>query len=277
MEKDILLYGLRDERFDFFYGISDGKINLGKKTFRTDKECYGFPLGSYIIDHYNDSFAEKIYTEKRILQDPEQWKNFSQNWLNDISPSYKNLPLWEEYYRCMKITPKTQKKLLEDPIKQGCKNGVDMAIVHPNIMIYFVLDNLDMNLIVTKSKAYSSSYTGHELRYVYRRWSEAKEKIVFFEKNKEVPAPWVAGEYQKVWKSYQPKSWHEIKKNLQVHQINDQPVIKEQEQLVQRSQIRSQLPLYKHVNRAKAASETGRATASDRTSNTKVHNGKERL
>ncbi|MGM9903909.1 MAG: hypothetical protein ACI32O_08270, partial [Enterococcus sp.] len=187
MEKDILLYGLRDERFDFFYGISDGKINLGKKTFRTDKECYGFPLGSYIIDHYNDSFAKKIYTEKSILQDPEQWKNFSQNWLNDISPSYKNLPLWEEYYRCMKITPKTQKKLLEDPIKQGCKNGVDMAIVHPNIMIYFVLDNLDMSLVVTKSKDYNPSYTGYELRYVYRRWSEAKEKIVFFEKNKEVP------------------------------------------------------------------------------------------
>ncbi|THE12393.1 hypothetical protein E1H99_07560 [Enterococcus hirae] len=270
MEKDILLYGLSEERVRFFCGIMDGKINLEEKAFRTDKRCNKFLLGSYTIDSYVDSLVSNMGTNKRFLQDPEQWKI----WLNDIllyKP--KSFPLWEEYYSCMKITSKTQGKFIEDPIKQGCKNGVDMAIVYPNIMIYFVLDGIDMDLVVTKSKAYDPSYTGNELRYVYRRWSEAKEKIVFFEKNREVPAPWVAGEYQKVWKSYQPKSWHGIKQNLQTNQL----VVKDQEQPVQRSQIRSQLPLYKHVNRAKAVSETGIVTTSDRTSNTKIHNEKGRF
>ncbi|MGM9903701.1 MAG: hypothetical protein ACI32O_07190 [Enterococcus sp.] len=198
--KDILLYGLLRERVQFFNKLKNEEINLGEKTFKIDKKHTSDSFHSYSIDIYTKRFEEII--KNRDLKNPEQWHKFSQDWLNDIPIRYKTLPLWEAFYRYMEITPKNQEKLMEDPIKQGCKRGIDMAIDHPKMMIYFVLDGIDMEPVTTKSKSCEPSYTGSELRYVYRRWSEAKEKIAFFKEDKEVKAPWIKGLYINDWEKY---------------------------------------------------------------------------
>ncbi|OTP09433.1 hypothetical protein A5844_002211 [Enterococcus sp. 10A9_DIV0425] len=205
-EKNILLYGLSAGKYEFFNKVKGEEIDLGEREFQIDKKLPTFvSYKSYSISTYINEFARILFDEKENLKTPEQWQQFSQDWPKYISMSHKNLPLWKEYYRCMKITAETKENYINNLTKQGCKNGINMAIANPNIMIYFVLDKLNMNFVTDKAKKFKSSYTGIELRYIYRHWSEAKESIVFFEKNKEVKAPWIKGKYIDAWERYANK------------------------------------------------------------------------
>ncbi|WP_206853885.1 hypothetical protein [Candidatus Enterococcus mangumiae] len=90
---------------------------------------------------------------------------------------------------------------------RGSKIGVDIAKTNPNVTIYFLLDGLDMKRVLTKPrvKKPTSNVTNHELRYVYRNWSQLEGKIVFFKNGKEVSPPWESFEYKKMWQAYKPK------------------------------------------------------------------------
>ncbi|MGM9903846.1 hypothetical protein E1H99_04785 [Enterococcus hirae] len=216
-EKSILLYGLRRERSCFFDALVEGEIKITEEICRINKG-----LRTYIIDNYNEEFYHIMTQQQKRLNSPEAWQQFSKEWLNYVSSGNKELALWKEYYHCLEITSKTQEKLMKDPIKQGCKNGIDMAINHPNIMIYFVLDGLEMEIVTTKAKEYKTGYTGVELRYVYRRWSEAKESIVFFLLNEKIEAPWIKGLHVKDWQEYGDKRMNRL---LKEKRYEKQPMI----------------------------------------------------
>ncbi|THE12391.1 hypothetical protein E1H99_07550 [Enterococcus hirae] len=301
--KTFLLYGLGEDRETLFVSLKKGKIKRDDVIISEEAE-----IGNYTIDVYNNTLVHFLKKYAKYAETNEFWNLFLNGWSKLLPEELPNLPLWKEFCSQVKTNPKNRLEKIyqgttlveiygnpECPnvaldrnnerfyffdlhVMRGCKIGIDIARKKPNVSIYFSIDRLDIPSVFNK-KLFKRvrNTTNSELRYVYRHWQELKDKVHFFKGEEEIPAPWVAGEHQKAWESYQPKSWHEIKKNLQVHQINNKLVVKDQEQLVQRSQIRSQLPLHEYVNRAKATSETGIATASDRRSNTKVHNGKERL
>lgn len=90
-----------------------------------------------------------------------------------------------------------------------------MAICYPNVLIYFVLDELDMSEISKDNqiKKYIGDYTCKELRYIFRHWFELKEKIIFFQDKKIVKAPWIEGKYVHVWKDYALKRKNLLSEN----------------------------------------------------------------
>lgn len=68
------------------------------------------------------------------------------------------------------------------------------------------------------TKRFKKSYTGIELRYVYRNWEELKDKVVFIKQKKQVEAPWK--QEPKLWDAYIPKS-HQQKKECMLQKEND--------------------------------------------------------
>ncbi|MGM0330682.1 MULTISPECIES: hypothetical protein [Enterococcus] len=92
---------------------------------------------------------------------------------------------------------------------RGSKIGIDIAKTNPNVTIYFLLDGLDMKRVLTKPriKMPTINVTNHELRYIYRNWSQLEGKIIFFNDGKEVAPPWHTSEYKKMWQAYKPKSF----------------------------------------------------------------------
>lgn len=90
---------------------------------------------------------------------------------------------------------------------RGSKIGINIAKTNPNVTIYFLLDGLDMKKVLTKTrlKMPAKNVTNHELRYIYRNWSQLEGKIIFFRDGKEVEPPWKSAEYKKMWQAYNPK------------------------------------------------------------------------
>ncbi|MGX7173666.1 hypothetical protein [Enterococcus ratti] len=140
----------------------------------------------------------------------------------------KHWSLWESYYYCTQTNPKNELKTMyqsdldkECPfsdlhIKRGCKIGIDIAKINPDVEIHFCLDGIDIKDVISKAQGegiYGGSMTSSELRYVYRNWEELKERVIFVEKREaswvKVKAPWVRE--PELWEAYKPKSWSQKK------------------------------------------------------------------
>ncbi|WP_206853935.1 hypothetical protein [Candidatus Enterococcus mangumiae] len=227
-EKRVLLYGMEQYRSAFFSAVVEGKF----EWLLTERPNTG-ELYRYVIDSYNVTLNRLIRTSLEKLTSLEAWQNFSKEWPNYLMKESKTLLLWDEYYQSMEKNPKNQllsifkeamkaPKLLRDGcvicykneenkqinvwgvIKRGCKNGIDMAKDHPHVYIYFILDGIDMRAVFSKARAkkYDGKHTNRELRALFRKWADMKDKVIFIEENKEVAAPWIKGKYVRLWKKY---------------------------------------------------------------------------
>ncbi|MFP1649133.1 hypothetical protein [Enterococcus mundtii] len=229
-EKDILLYGLYKKRETFFADVKNNKVDLqGYPTLSGESEH------AHIIDYYNNRLHMAIVERKRSgrLRTFEQWRLFIDQLLFVLFRFWNEYPLWKQYLQCMNWNPKNclwatfnypifhENLRLEgivlyfqneagetiscnDHITRGCKNGIDMAMYYPNILIYFVLDGIKMKEVMQKNrqKKYKSEYTCKELRYIFRHWYQLKEKVVFFLNRKIVKAPWIEGNHIRQWQKY---------------------------------------------------------------------------
>ncbi|EPD6501064.1 hypothetical protein ACSC5S_004987 [Escherichia coli] len=74
--------------------------------------------------------------------------------------------------------------------------------------IHFSLDGIDMDGVVTKTRANPNvgmpAYTGVELRCAYRLREQLKGKLHFYVNGVEVSAPWEKA--PELWRKYTPKS-----------------------------------------------------------------------
>ncbi|MDB7102394.1 hypothetical protein [Enterococcus mundtii] len=229
-EKDILLYGLYKKREAFFADVKNNKVDLqGYPTLSGESEH------AHIIDYYNNRLHMAIVERKRSgrLRTFKQWRLFIDQLLFVLFRFWNEYPLWKQYLQCMNWNPKNslwatfnypifhENLRLEGivlyfqneegeiiscnkHITRGCKNGIDMAMYYPNILIYFVLDGIKMKEVMQKNrqKKYKSEYTCKELRYIFRHWYQLKEKVVFFLNRKIVKAPWIEGNHIRQWERY---------------------------------------------------------------------------
>ena len=255
-EKTILLYGLSDDRKKLFISLEKGKIKRNDVVIPEERG-----LQNYTVDAYNLELSDYLKRVVNELRGNHWWQEFLSKWYMKIPQKIPQLPLWQDYlyhlekndknrleviYQGTKLIYggpyypgfilKRNEELITDfdlHIMRGCKIGIDIARTNPNVSIYFSIDELDMPSVFNKERFEGRlNATSSELRYVYRHWQELKEKVHFFKGKEEVPAPWVAGEYQKAWKRYIP--WHEIKRRSQERQTitTAQPMFKEQEKVV---------------------------------------------
>ncbi|MBO1298672.1 MULTISPECIES: hypothetical protein [unclassified Enterococcus] len=237
----IFLYGLDDSRKLFFEDEKNNRIDL-----QGNPPLKEVSIDSAVIDWYNNQLH--FYLVRKVLWEElttiESWRKFEKNLPKLFRIDHKNKPHWQKYYQCMAWNIKNQlsnifykgitaglktehfslfycnenneKQYITQHIDRGCKNGIDMAICYPNVMIYFVLDGLDMHDIAGKNrkKKFESDYTCKELRYIFRHWYELKEKVIFFENKKIVKAPWVDGSYVHAWKTYRESRKEQLSKKL---------------------------------------------------------------
>ncbi|THE07718.1 hypothetical protein E1H99_12240 [Enterococcus hirae] len=254
--KNFLLYGLGKERKNLFISLKKGKIKRNDVIISKEAE-----IGNHTIDVYNNKLTEFLKEHAKFFRTNELWSSFFNVWAKLLPEEVPNLPLWKEFCSHLETNPKNRLEKIyqgttlvetygnpECPnvaldrnnerfyffdlhVMRGCKIGIDIARTNPNVSIYFSIDRLDMPSVLNK-KIFkrARNATSSELRYVYRHWQELKEKVHFFKGEEEVPAPWIAGEYQKAWKSYIP--WAEFNRGLQDHQTTNQPMFKDQVQMV---------------------------------------------
>ncbi|MEY8445115.1 hypothetical protein AALA44_02770 [Enterococcus ratti] len=237
IKENVLIYGLEKARWKYTKSLIKENPNIKK-----------MPL---FIDDYNDGVTWLL--EKEIAQkkkEPSQkscWdstENFSE-FIEKMPIMMKerlNFPLWSAYFSHFQNKSKNQLQKIYQfqlqeinknqknkfnvnnintylHVKRGCKIGLEMAKSIANLKIYFVLDGLDFKSVVFKdTKRFKKSYTGIELRYVYRNWEELKDKVVFIKQKKQVEAPWK--QEPKLWDAYIPKS-HQQKKECMLQKEND--------------------------------------------------------
>ncbi|MCH9755814.1 MAG: hypothetical protein K0U37_01310 [Gammaproteobacteria bacterium] len=104
----------------------------------------------------------------------------------------------------------TDRTHFADACIRMCKLGILETLQEGN-KIHFVLDGLNIEDIVTKADKSGGQvpvgyYTNKEVRFCYRLsivCPELAENIVFWQDNKQIPAPWLSN--PEVWSQYQPK------------------------------------------------------------------------
>ncbi|MGX7173269.1 hypothetical protein [Enterococcus ratti] len=187
VKKQILIYGLKSSRDKFILSYSEEKLTSNN-----------------YIDCYNNEIKKAIDCAAKNLSTAEKWKDFTNNLLNYLSSPVSNFPLWKNYLQCLQ---KKEKNRLENiyrdvhilksgenyffekngevikPIlhaKRGCKIGIDVARLDPNVELFFVLDEINMRDVVHKNDFHGRSITNRELRYVYRHRFSLENKITFF-------------------------------------------------------------------------------------------------
>ncbi|PFN46517.1 toxin, partial [Bacillus thuringiensis] len=93
--------------------------------------------------------------------------------------------------------------------KRGSKLTLAMAASNKKTQRHFVLDGLDMEHVVNKTKGTGNSrgpgdsVTASELRYVYRNYDKLKGRVIFYRNNEKLDkAPWE--ENPGLWGAYKP-------------------------------------------------------------------------
>lgn len=124
--------------------------------------------------------------------------------------------------------------------KRVCKQGVQYAKQN-NLKIHFILDSIyddqrEKSIVekVSDSAANCSecqvdAVTAPELRSIYRDWKNLQNTVIFWYKNEQVPAPWLAKDHSYIWETYQPKSWQRNGFFSQTQQTTIDSVNEEQE------------------------------------------------
>ncbi|MFC0234446.1 hypothetical protein ACFFIF_10620 [Vagococcus entomophilus] len=238
MNDSILVYGLAKNR-DMFLNHKDRVemfLDMGDKN------------EAFVIDQYNMALLNGLSGKEDIeILLAENKKNFFnivkktpvKKFKNKLPAESQHWNLWKGYLNILEKKPKfnpanlaneikakyssTQLKrpkphlaeeLTDSMIKKGCKAGLELAKEKTDLKIWFVLDGMDLNAVAFKTGKFKESFTGSELRYIYRNRYLLENKVVFFKDQKVVTAPWK--EQPDLWKQYECSR----KKNLNLLKDN---------------------------------------------------------
>ncbi|MGV3344434.1 hypothetical protein ACGVWS_01355 [Enterobacteriaceae bacterium LUAb1] len=143
--------------------------------------------------------------------------------------NYRSFPLWDAYFSIGEKNPKFNVRSIYDEVKnqpcrspyhqwtgspeeptgvapkllwkRGSKLCLELAASHSsNHKIHFILDQINMELVVSKSGEEGQSITASELRYIYRNRERFAGKIHFYKNDIETEAPWETQPW--IWENY---------------------------------------------------------------------------
>ena len=209
-----------EECTDFITHLRSQQIDSIFTQFSEGDRLFGFNGGTvpYVILFYK----AKLLDPYSMLIDPLY------NTFLKLNPDVLGLDIFDhnkfkascikyhEFYRANIKLEALLKQDLSDRAKFAnacirlCKLGMLKTLQQGN-KIYFVLDGLSMEDIITKADKRTSNtpigyYTNKEVRYCYRLAKAApnlSKGISFWKDDKRVPAPWVSNPEQ--WDRYKPK------------------------------------------------------------------------
>ncbi|WP_157798835.1 hypothetical protein [Serratia marcescens] len=189
-----------------------------------------------------EKLIKKMIAEKRVIrggmmQDYISTKRFGQmlSIPEDIEvqvKNYRDFPLWNAYFSAGEQNPKFNVRSIYDEVKNNPNKsqyhqwmgGTDApAGIAPKLLwkrgsklclelsangsskhkIHFVLDQINMELVVGKNSEEGQSITASELRYLYRNKERFMGKIHFYKNDIETEAPWETQPW--VWENYKVK------------------------------------------------------------------------
>lgn len=214
-----LIYGLHSERVKYMGGVIE--------LIYTNHPSAPFVIMNQYTDRIADITEAATRKANPLLSRSELEKVIAPpTKLQELVENGRNHPLWKSYfsiqsthkkfnineiYQDVKDHPNKTPYHIWDTTsiapkllwKRSSKLGIEMAASDAGNKIHFVLDGLDYSAILSKQGYEGQSVTSSELRYVYRNRLRLNEKIHFYEKGEEVPAPWVSNPTQ--WKAYTPR------------------------------------------------------------------------
>ncbi|PFV00354.1 RHS repeat-associated core domain-containing protein, partial [Bacillus cereus] len=229
---------------DLIYGLSHPRIPYLEDVYLSLQDDTQM-IGSATVNDYNNTIAEVImrtkansrfYGIKNSIGLARSIKVPDTKTLNKMIHSHylRKLPWWKDYFKAGEKNvkfhiPSIYKEVAENYgkdfyhqyadasgyvtpkllWKRGSKLTLEMAASNKNTQRHFVLDGLDIEHVVNKTKGMGNStglgesVTASELRYVYRNYDKLKGRILFY-RNKEKldKAPWE--ENPSLWAKYQP-------------------------------------------------------------------------
>ena len=228
-----LIYGLAAERSKYIKSsVALLKHQRGGKALLIDD--YNLQVGTSI--HILTGLESSNIRNRSILASkPATTTNdFVQKMATAAAVAY---PLWESYFNTGKDCSKlnianiyhevysqwelTRFHTWRDDnfapdlfLKRASKLGIEMAARGETNKIHFILDSLDLSSVISKKdsaglfgigKQYKgTSITASELRYAYRNRERLEGKVLFYNRGKQVEAPWVTD--AAAWQKYKPRS-----------------------------------------------------------------------
>lgn len=229
------------EHGDLVYGLSGSRPNYLTK-FNPNFKLDDPKAPAMVIDQYNNTVATKItvdlsekYKDKmfKYVASEANIKKYAKKFQvgeglqKSVMEARKDYPLWNDYFNIGKDKPKfnisgiykeTSEKygidfyhsfLFQNHLanrllwKRGSKLGIEIAASNERTKIHFVLDNLNIEQVVTKEGSGGQSITASELRYIYRNRERLNGRVIFYRNNERLEqAPWE--ENSDLWSKYQP-------------------------------------------------------------------------
>lgn len=189
-EEGDLVYGLSEERG--FY--SDEFISFKKSST---------PENISTIDQYAATKFEQSIQHKYSRLIPSNQADY----LHSLSshPKYKSVQDAKGYNMNGRAVHHHQ------VIGRKCKAGLFwVSTLQDDTTVHFILNSIDLSLVVWKSHPrdqYEKSFTGIELRWIYRNRhnSQIMKKIQFWLNGVPTTPPWV-GDNSGLWQKYIPRS-----------------------------------------------------------------------
>ncbi|RJG25195.1 RHS repeat-associated core domain-containing protein [Paenibacillus thiaminolyticus] len=217
---------------DLVYGLSKERgryLKIFNPNFNIEKS----DSPAMVIDQYNNNVALSI-TNQYNLEELMKFQKDPQKAARKIKvpegnrlSRNENYPLWHDYINIgeAKATFKASHifqevkgnygkdyyhkllldRMIESPLlwKRGSKLGIEIAASNERTKIHFVLDNLNIEQVVTKEGSGGQSITASELRYIYRNRERLNGRVIFYRNNERLEqAPWE--ENPDLWSKYQP-------------------------------------------------------------------------
>ncbi|MGC7837612.1 RHS repeat-associated core domain-containing protein [Pseudomonas wayambapalatensis] len=227
--------GVSSNKFELNFGLRSYRDQYLKNTIGINWEFgpYGFS-----IDQYNLAVATTIKDLALAKDSGDHGHKFTgrelskkirpeHSMLDAAASRYPGYSLWPEYIAVLKKHPRfdilnvyTEVRLgwgKEDfhtwldahsgpqlLWKRGSKAGIELVASHDSATLHFILDGIDLDAVIDKTRGAGRSVTSSELRYVKRNWPRLETKTLFSLGGRPVPAPWISN--KDAWRRYTPKS-----------------------------------------------------------------------
>ncbi len=193
---------------DLIYGLSRGRTDT---VMALDPSRDTGIVNEVIIDDLNNQFigtGEFGTGRKRSFPDNNEGNDFTDK-AHAFRTYLENHPRYDPNLV-------GHKNLSVTRVKRACKGGIEYTLGNGN-RIHFVLDGIDMDMVVNKTGPYdlmgmtaggdkSRDITGAELRWLYRHRKDprVKKQVYFWKDGERVDAPWE--EESRLWKGYTPQN-----------------------------------------------------------------------
>ncbi|MBI6550552.1 hypothetical protein [Xenorhabdus lircayensis] len=194
------------ERGDFIFGLSEERTKYAKKY---PQFAHFLALDNIaIIDQYSITHREIYVRQKYGHQIPSNQEPFE----DAIKKHYKYKEILEVEHKSSINYQDGKVNYPRQVTSRKCKAGLSW-IAHElhRSCIHFILDGINMESVINKYyEKYTKnkiSYTGSELRWIYRNRRDPKVQSCtqFWRNGVPVIPPWVEGKDAALWQNYHPK------------------------------------------------------------------------